>query len=62
MDQTANIVRIDPPGPPVLGGFVQDAIARSLRAHFDDIANAPVPDKFLVLLAELEAKEGKRGD
>jgi Anti-sigma factor NepR len=42
---------------PVLGGLVQDLIGRSLRAHFDDIANAPVPDKFLALLAELEAKE-----
>jgi hypothetical protein len=42
-----------------LGGFVRDAIGRSLQAHFDDIVNTPVPDKFLVLLAELEAKERK---
>jgi Anti-sigma factor NepR len=40
-----------------LSGFVQDAIGRSLQAHFDDIVNSPVPDKFLLLLAELEAKE-----
>ncbi len=39
------------------GNLMQDAIGRSLQAHFDDIASAPVPDKFLVLLAELEAKE-----
>ena len=45
---------------PVLGGLMQDTIGRSLQAHFDDIANAPVPDKFLVLLAELEAKETSR--
>jgi Anti-sigma factor NepR len=45
---------------PVLGELVQSAIGRSLKAHFDDIANAPVPDKFLALLAELEAKESGR--
>ncbi len=45
---------------PVLGQHVQDVIGRSLQAHFDDIASAPIPDKFLVLLAELEAKEAGR--
>jgi Anti-sigma factor NepR len=45
------------PEDPIMSGSVQDAIGRSLRAHFDDIANAPIPDKFLALLAELEAKE-----
>jgi Anti-sigma factor NepR len=45
---------------PALGRLAQDAIGRSLQAHFDDIASAPVPDKFLVLLAELEAKEAGR--
>jgi hypothetical protein len=44
-----------------LSGFVRDAIGRSLQAHFDDIVNAPVPDKFLILLAELEAKERSNG-
>jgi Anti-sigma factor NepR len=34
-----------------------DLIASALRAHFDDVAKAPVPDKFMLLLAELEAKE-----
>lgn len=36
---------------------VQESIGRSLKAHYDDIVNAPVPDKFLVLLAQLEATE-----
>lgn len=36
---------------------VQESIGRSLRAHYDDIVSAPVPDKFLVLLAQLEATE-----
>ncbi|CAM5206800.1 hypothetical protein ARD30_14105 [Bosea thiooxidans] len=41
----------------VLDPKVQESIGRSLKAHYDDIVNAPVPDKFLVLLAQLEAIE-----
>lgn len=36
---------------------VQESIGRSLKAHYDDLISAPIPDKFLVLLAQLEAKE-----
>lgn len=42
---------------PVLDQRVQEAIGRSLKAHYDDLVQAPIPDRFLVLLAELEAKE-----
>ena len=38
---------------------IQDALGRALKAHYDDLINAPIPDRFLVLLAELEAKEGR---
>ncbi|MFX7845104.1 NepR family anti-sigma factor, partial [Acinetobacter baumannii] len=38
---------------PVLDRRVQDAIGRSLKAHYDDLVNAPIPDRFLVLLAQL---------
>jgi hypothetical protein len=41
----------------VLDQKVQESIGRSLKAHYDDIVNAPVPDKFLMLLAQLEATE-----
>ncbi len=41
---------------------IQDAIGRSLIAHYNDIVDAPIPDKFLSLLAELEAKEHKNGN
>ena len=41
----------------VLDPKVHESIGRSLKAHYDDIVNAPVPDKFLVLLAQLEAIE-----
>ena len=36
---------------------VQESIGRSLKAHYDDLINAPVPDRFLVLLAQLEDTE-----
>lgn len=38
---------------------VQESIGRSLKAHYDDIINAPIPDKFMVLLAQLEAQENR---
>jgi hypothetical protein len=43
----------------ILDPKVQESIGRSLKAHYDDIVNAPVPDKFLVLLAQLEAQESR---
>lgn len=46
----------DDPGP-TLDPRIQELIGRSLQAHFDDLSQAPVPDKFLALLAQLEAKE-----
>jgi hypothetical protein len=42
---------------PALDPKVQAMLGRSLKAHYDDIVSAPVPDRFLLLLAELEAKE-----
>lgn len=36
---------------------IQEALGKALRAYCDDIVMAPIPDKFLVLLAQLEAKE-----
>jgi Anti-sigma factor NepR len=53
----ANIERSD---SQVLDRKIQDAIGRSLKAHYDDIVSEPVPDRLLALLAELEAKEKGR--
>jgi Anti-sigma factor NepR len=36
---------------------IQEALGRALKAHYDDLVSAPIPDRLLVLLAELEAKE-----
>jgi Anti-sigma factor NepR len=53
-------VKTVPRVTPALNQKVQDAIGRSLKAHYDDLVNAPVPDRLLALLDELEAKEGGR--
>ena len=37
--------------------LVVDAVGRALQAHFQAIADMPLPDRLMVLLAELEARE-----
>ncbi|HEY1943922.1 MAG TPA: NepR family anti-sigma factor [Roseiarcus sp.] len=44
-----------------LSEAVQETIGRSLKAYYDDFAKEPIPDRFLVLLAQLEAQELKGG-
>lgn len=36
-------------------------IGHALQVHYDDLVAAPMPDRFMVLLAELEAQEKRRG-
>ena len=38
---------------------LQDHIGMQLRAEFNEILNAPVPDRFVQLLAELEKRRGE---
>jgi hypothetical protein len=35
----------------------QEAIGKSLKAHYDDLVRAPIPERFMELLDRLEAKE-----
>jgi hypothetical protein len=37
--------------------IVAEAIGKALQAHYRAIADLPLPDRLLVLLAELEARE-----
>ena len=41
----------------VLDAKIQAVIGQSLKTYYDDLVNAPMPDSFMVLLAELSAKE-----
>ena len=36
---------------------VLETIGRALKAHYDDLVHAPLPDKLLDLLARLEKEE-----
>ena len=42
---------------PAMDLKIQEALGRALGAYTEDIVRAPIPDKFLLLLAQLEAKE-----
>lgn len=37
--------------------MVSDAIGKALQAHYRALTDAPLPDRFRVLLAQLEAKD-----
>jgi len=39
---------------PQIDSRIQHEIGKHLRAHYDDLVNEPVPDKFMELLAQLE--------
>ncbi len=41
---------------------IQEFVARSLQAHYESIVRAPVPDRFLMLLAQLEDQEKKAAE
>ena len=42
---------------PHLDARTKGLLGRALQSHYDDLVKAPVPDRFLMLLAQLEAKE-----
>jgi hypothetical protein len=44
----------------MLDRSLQAQLGRQLRSIFSDIASEPVPDRFVKLLEELEAKEKRR--
>lgn len=47
-----------PAGGARLGTEVEAVIGRRLKALYDDVVNAPVPDRFMQLLAQLEQAQG----
>jgi hypothetical protein len=38
---------------------VLETLGRALKAHYDDLVQAPLPEKFLDLLSRLEAQEAQ---
>ncbi len=39
---------------------IQEQLGRVLRSFCDDLIQQPIPDKFVVLLAQLEAKQREK--
>lgn len=39
--------------------LVNDAIGKALQAHYRALTESPLPDRFRVLLAQLEAKDSQ---
>jgi hypothetical protein len=48
----------DPTAPARKRPNVKDHIGRQLRALYDEVANQPVPDRFMELLDRLDSKSG----
>jgi hypothetical protein len=44
----------------VLEPHIQEQLGRVLRSFCDDLIHQPIPDKFVVLLARLEAKQREK--
>lgn len=46
--------------PALLEPHIQEQLGRVLRSFCDDLIHQPIPDKFVVLLAQLEAKQREK--
>jgi Anti-sigma factor NepR len=57
----SNSMKNNQPDDPLLDAKVLDALGRALSAHYDDVVRAPLPDRFLDLLEELDKKERRAG-
>lgn len=44
----------------LLEPHIQEQLGRVLRSFCEDLIHQPIPDKFVVLLAQLEAKQRER--
>jgi len=62
--ETADLRRleddIDAHDGAVLEPHIQEQLGRVLRSFCDDLIHQPIPDKFVVLLAKLEAKQREK--
>ena len=59
-DMSKNPEWEDEDGDAEVSPLVVEAVGKALHAHFQSIAEMPLPDRLLVLLAELEARERRQ--
>jgi len=50
----------DARGGAILEPHIQEQLGRVLRSFCDDLIHQPIPDKFVALLAQLEAKQREK--
>jgi len=55
----SNSVKTSQSDDPPLDAKVLDALGRALTAHYEDVVRAPLPDRLLALLEDLEKQERK---
>lgn len=53
-------IPINPDHADQLGTQFGLVIGKALKAHYDDLVEAPIPTKFMDLLAQLEQTGGKK--
>jgi len=56
----AEAAPVDGVEPIFLEPHIQEQLGRVLRSFCDDLIQQPIPDKFVVLLAQLEAKQREK--
>lgn len=49
-------------GKPALSKAAQDRIGRELRAYYQELVDAPIPDKLQQLLTQLDNEEQESGE
>jgi len=52
-----NVVESESEGDAALDAKALEAIGRALKAHYDDLVQTPLPEKFVDLLVRLEKQE-----
>ena len=52
-----NVVESESEGEAALDAKALEAIGRALKAHYDDLVQTPLPEKFVDLLVRLEKQE-----
>ena len=57
---SSNYAHSNPVDVPALDPKVQEELGRVFRTFCDDLIHQPIPDKLVVLLARLEAKQREK--
>lgn len=58
--RTLEVEQLDGVESAILEPHIQEQLGRVLRSFCDDLIHQPIPDKFVVLLAQLEAKQREK--